>query len=392
MRLLFVKHSLAWPRSSGHDVYTYHAMKQCAALGHEISFAFAVAPRPEAVDGLRLAGCYRFGGGDRARAFGGRATWLQRRFRSFFGVSDGELADIAEAAAVSRADAVVVVGLDALPYFAALPRVTCVWFAADELAWHVLSQLKLDRTLFANLREAVIKAVYERSHRRLIDRAWVVSKAERRAMRWLAGVRTVDVVALGVDGELFAPGDEPIDERTAVFWGRLDFGPNIQALEWFAARVWPLVQSRVPDGKFTIIGFQPTDAVRRIATRPGVTLMPDVPDLRSAARRHALAVFPFVSGGGMKNKLLEAAALGMPIVCTPLATSGLRLPADRPLAITSTPESMADAIVSLWENDTRRKTAGAAARSWVLEHHTWTAMAREAIGTLERSQAGGSGS
>ena len=82
MRLLFVKRALAWPRSSGHDVYAYHAMKECAALGHEVSLAFGVAPAPEAVKGLRLANRYPFGGRDRSETFGGRATWLQRRFRS----------------------------------------------------------------------------------------------------------------------------------------------------------------------------------------------------------------------------------------------------------------------------------------------------------------------
>jgi hypothetical protein len=393
MRLLFVKNALAWPRATGHDVYTYHTMKACVALGHEVSLAVAAEPAPQAVEGLKLHAQYRL---DAPQASSGpprRATWLQRKFQSFFGTAESRLTALAAAVTASKAEAVIVVGLDVLPYFTVLNGVTRVWFAADELMWHHLSQLKLGSgDLIFNLREGLLKGVYERAHSSLIDRAWVVSEADRRAMRWLAGVGKVDVLALGVDGEQFAPGNEPVEERTAVFWGRLDFGPNIQALEWFCAKVWPQVRARVPDARFTVIGFHPTDAVRRMASAPGITLLPDVPDLRSTVRTHSLVVLPFISGGGMKNKLLEAAALGMPIVCTPLATAGLRFGAATPLAVESTPDGIRDRIIDLWTNAERRQALGSAARGWVVEHHTWLSTARQAMATLDgKSSAGRSG-
>ena len=64
--------------------------------------------------------------------------------------------------------------------------------------------------------------------------------------------------------------------------------------------------------------------MKALATAPGITLEANVRDLRPVARRHAVAVLPLVSGAGIKNKLLEAAAMGLPVVCTPLATLGLR--------------------------------------------------------------------
>src|SRR5262249_27140141 len=151
----------------------------------------------------------------------------------------------------------------------------------------------------------VLKGLYERVHRRVVDRVWVVSQSDRRAMRWLAGMRSVDVVTLGVDTDFFAPGPETPVPRTAVFWGRLDFGPNVQALQWFCRRVWPLVRRRVPDARFTIVGFRPTDAVLDVTKIDGVSLAADLADLRPTVRRHEVAVLPFVSGRGVKNKLLE---------------------------------------------------------------------------------------
>jgi len=386
MRLLFVKSTLGWPRSLGHDVHTYHTMKACAALGHEISLAVAVEPKPEALEGLPLSGLYRFGAVNGAAAWPESSTWLQRKFRSYFGVPEAHLTALSHAAEDFRADAAIIAGLSVLPYFAALRGVTTVWWAADELAWHHLSQLKLgDRAFINNVRAAAVWAVYERAHRNLIDRAWVVSTTERRAMKWLAGMKTVDVLALGIDGSFFAPGDEPVQPNTAVFWGRLDFGPNIQALDWFMKSVWPIVRARVPDARFTVMGFNPSAEVRAIAAAPGVTLMPDVPDLRPIARTHAVAVFPFVSGGGTKNKLLEAAALGLPIVCTPTATLGLR-GATLPLTVRSAAGPLADAIVEMWADPPAARRRGEATRTWVVREHSWDSTGRAAIQALEQSK------
>src|SRR5262245_33531530 len=167
-------------------------MKACTALGHEVSLAVAAEPKPEALQGLSLASIYRFDHANGAR-WSGPSTWLQRKFRSFFGVSDGFLTGLSHAAEDSRADAVIISGLDVLPYFAAVSEAITVWYAADELAWHHLSQVKIgDRDFVMNVREAAVKMVYERAHRGLIDRAWVVSTTERRAMKWLAGMKTVD--------------------------------------------------------------------------------------------------------------------------------------------------------------------------------------------------------
>ena len=386
MRLLFVKEHLSWPRSSGHDVHAYHMMRSCAALGHDVSLATSRTPSPDAVAGLPLEKVYAFGAWPTSSA-APALTWLQKKFRDFYGVPEREVLAIGEIARDNRADATIVVGLRVLPYFAALSGRLRVWYAADEWTLHHLSQVRLgDGRMIENLNQAVVKGLYERSHRRLIDRVWVVSQPEQRAMRWFAGMSNVDVLPNGVDSAYFAPGPEVVEARTAVFWGRLDFGPNVQALEWFCKNVWPLIRRETPDAQFTIIGFQPSGHVRQLAASPGISLMPDVADLRSTVRRHAVVVLPFVSGGGIKNKLLEAAALGRPIVCTQAATGGLRGSAKAPLTMARDAEGFARALSELWRDPARQQTIGAALRQWVLEEHSWTEIAREAMATLDSSR------
>jgi glycosyltransferase involved in cell wall biosynthesis len=248
MRLLFVKHQLVWPRSSGHDVHTFHMMKACGDLGHEVALATVVPPEPQAIEGAKLIERVRLSAplDNDVRPLPG--TRLQHRFRGFWGVEDHWAQALAQTTRRLRPDAVIVGGLDALPYLPPLENTVRIWYAADEWVLHHLSMVRPRRGhLMANLRGAAIKGLYERAHRNVLDRVWVVTERDRTAMRRIAGVEHVDVLPNGVDGEFFKPGHEPVAPRTAVFWGRLDFGPNIQALEWFCARVWPRIREAVPD-------------------------------------------------------------------------------------------------------------------------------------------------
>jgi len=387
MKLLFVKPGLAWPRASGHDVHTFYAMQACAALGHEIGLVTKSPPAPDAIAGLPLAFTACLDG----RSSGERVTLtgLQERFRSYWGVDPAALAALRQDVRAYRPDAVVIVGLDALPFLGSVDGPVRIWYAADEWVWHHLSLVQpLVPGTYSHVRAAAIKGVYERAYAPLIDRAWVVSETERRAMRWLAGVAEVDVFPNGVDATHFSPlPDIRPEPRTAVFWGRLDFEPNIQGLEWFCRRVWPSVRAAVPDARLTIIGFRPMAEVQALARLDGVELLADVPDLRADVQRRGVAVLPFVSGGGIKNKLLEAAAMAVPVVCTPRALSGLRSPSRDGLISASDAREWVEALTRLWSSSGERDRAGAAARAWVVEHHSWEAGARAAMAGLASEPA-----
>lgn len=383
MRLLFVKHSLAWPRSSGHDVHTFHMMKALGDLGHEISLATVVPPEPAAIEGAKLQERIRLSAPLPASPGAFPGTRLQHKFRSFWGVDDHWVESLRLATDRIRPDAVVVGGLDALPYFPVLKNTTRVWYAADEWILHHLSQLQANLPSWReNVRGAVIKGLYEWAHRDVVDRVWVVSDGDQRAMRRVMPRTAVDLLPNGVDSTTFAPGRETPAPNSSVFWGRLDFGPNIQALDWFCRKVWPIVRAENPQATFTIIGFEPTDAVKRMATLPGVNLQANLRDLRSAARTHSFAVLPFVSGAGIKNKLLEAAAMGLPIIGTSTALKGLR--GDAPLLVGASAEEFAAAMHQLWTDRIRRDELSKQVRNWVLEHHSWTETARQAAVFLEK--------
>jgi hypothetical protein len=218
----------------------------------------------------------------------------------------------------------------------------------------------------------------------MLDKVWVVSNADRRAMRWAAGARDIDVLPNGVDSDYYHPMNEQTRDRSCVFWGRLDFGPNVQALEWFCWRVWPQMRQCVPDAVFSIFGFQPTLAVERlVSSTEGVELIPNHPDIRAEVCRRQVVVLPFVSGGGIKNKLLEAAAMGMPVVSSERTCAGLHSAAEVPFLLATTPGDWVRAIQGLWVDPDRRRALGQQARRWAVRNHNWKAVAQRAVAGLQ---------
>lgn len=218
-----------------------------------------------------------------------------------------------------------------------------------------------------------------------MDRVWVVSDADRRAMNWVTGVSAVDVVPNGVDTDYYFPRRVATQESTCVFWGRLDYEPNIRALQWFCRHVWPGLKSRVPAALFRIIGFNPSPKVLELSHHEGIEIHPNLADLRDEVSRNQVAVLPFTSGGGIKNKLLEAAGLGMACVCTPRACNGLRAGNIRPFLLADHPQQWIDSILQLWNNGAHRRELGTLAREWVVLHHSWQEAAEDAVNGLRKS-------
>jgi polysaccharide biosynthesis protein PslH len=391
MRVLFVKEKMGWPRSSGHDVHTFFLMQAMAQLGHAVALA-TMEPSPrEAVTNGGFEAEYCFQDQNPPTPDENqhplRLSKSQEKFRNYWGRDADRVRWVAAASEAFQADVVVVSGLNVLPYLGALPDgIQKVWYAADEWVWHHLSQVRLfQKSSWSEIKPAIVKGIYQRAYRKLLDRVWVVSKADARAFRWFAGVQNTDIMPNGVDANHYTPGNEERFPNSCVFWGRLDFGPNIQAIQWFLQKVWPKVREVTPEAKFQIYGFQPGPEIRSLAGKEGVELGIDLPDIRKAVRSHEVVVLPFVSGGGIKNKLLEAAALGMPTLCSKRVITGLN--GHPPMPIANSPNEWVTQLTRLWREREQREKLGREARLWVTEHHTWQAAAKIAVAGLRTSAA-----
>lgn len=219
---------------------------------------------------------------------------------------------------------------------------------------------------------------YEAMVCRLADRVVAVSQADKSALQRLVPGLDVAIIPNGVDIEFyndqpkFGHWDLDIGICSLVFTGKMDFRPNVDAVVWFCQEVLPLVQREVPDVRFYVVGQSPHRCVLRLADDPAVTVTGHVDDVRPYIASACVYVIPLRIGGGTRLKVLEAMAMGKPIVSTSLGCEGFEgLVPGRELLVGDTPAEFAQRVIELLDDAHRRERLGRAARRFVEERYDW---------------------
>jgi len=192
----------------------------------------------------------------------------------------------------------------------------------------------------------------------------------------------------GVDGEYFASSDEPYDPDTIAFVGRMDYYPNQECMFDFCATTLPLLRARRPEIKLLIVGADPPPAVRRLSKYAGVTVTGSVPDVRPYLRRSALMVAPLNIARGTQNKILEAMALGIPVVTSRIAAGGVDASAPEHFLVASAPAEYAAAILRVVEDAGERTRLATSGRARMLSHHGWAQSMQRLDGIIDRCLSG----
>lgn len=175
----------------------------------------------------------------------------------------------------------------------------------------------------------------------------------------------------GVDASYFSPTEAPYDPDTISFIGRMDYYPNQECMARFCAQTWPLLKSMRPALKLLIVGADPSPAMRQLGELPGVSVTGSVPDVRPYIRGSALMVAPLQIARGTQNKILEAMAMGVPVVTSPIAAGGVDADAMAHFLVADSPQAYAQAILRIITNPSERARLSEAGRQRMLSHHAW---------------------
>jgi sugar transferase (PEP-CTERM/EpsH1 system associated) len=192
----------------------------------------------------------------------------------------------------------------------------------------------------------------------------------------------------GVDAGFFAPTDGAYDADTISFIGRMDYYPNQECMARFCKDVWPRLKTRRPTLKLLIVGADPSPQMRALGELPGVTVTGSVPDVRPYIRGSALMVAPLAIARGTQNKILEAMAMGVPVVTSSAAAGGVDADAERHLLVADEPEQIAQAVLRLVEQPAERARLAQAGRERMLSHHDWAKSMLRLDSLIERCVAG----
>lgn len=240
---------------------------------------------------------------------------------------------------------------------------------------------------YARRRPWPLSAFYRREARRLLayeksvaagaEASLFVTREEARLLAARAPESAQRIVAVenGVDSEYFSPAHRlaspfPGDEHALVFTGTMDYWPNVDAVLWFAREVLPRVRRLDPRVRFHVVGMKPQRAVRALQSE-AVNVTGRVDDVRPYLLHARAVVAPLQVARGIQNKVLEAMAMGRPVVVTPAAASALNASAGIEFEVADDAVAFAAKTHALMDPATG-EAMGRLARARVLADYAWT--------------------
>ncbi|MBL8316288.1 MAG: TIGR03087 family PEP-CTERM/XrtA system glycosyltransferase [Rubrivivax sp.] len=222
---------------------------------------------------------------------------------------------------------------------------------------------------------------------RRFDLCTATTRAEWQTLQDYGTGAATDWFPNGVDAGFFCPTDGAYDADSVSFIGRMDYYPNQECMQRFCDQVWPLLRARRPQMKLLIVGADPSPAMQALGQRPGVTVTGSVPDVRPYIRGSAVMVAPLAIARGTQNKILEAMAMGVPVVTSSAAAGGVDAESDLHLLVADTPGDVAAAILRIVEDPAQRARLATAGRERMLSHHAWSRSMRRLDGIIDRCVA-----
>lgn len=397
--MLIISELPLWPLDRGFRVHGVNMAKALRGLGMRVGLSTMTEPEqkmPGELEQMHIAwptadavDTKRFGLG-----WSGRLMGLRCKLAEHQDLGGPQMAGLLTLVERTRPAAVIAVGqhgpmlLRGLAW--AYPNLPRLWYAADEPVSFQLSMLRREglRGLRKRARLAAVFGLMQMCFNRgniahRLTSAIGVSPGDTRRLGMVGGCKAL-TIRNGVDTDYYRPDNCHRIPRSCVFWGDLAFEPNVDAATWFAKNVWQQLVYRWPDASWTIIGRRPCQAVRELADLPGVELIPDVQDLRPQVRASSAVVLPMRAGHGIKNKLLEAAAMGMPILASPRAVHGLQFGEGRPpMMVCRGASDWAESLNSVWHNPAQAGAMGGLARQWVMQYHAWSHAAQQLSSHLQ---------
>lgn len=209
-----------------------------------------------------------------------------------------------------------------------------------------------------------------------------MSEADRRLLLSANRSLRVEVAPNGVDTNHYRPLPDEGDAADMLFIGNMGYQPNVDAAVYFCHEVLPLIRRDVPDAKLWIVGINPGAPVRRLEGN-GVFITGGVPDVIPYYRRSKVCVVPLRAGSGTRLKVLEAMALGRPVVSTTMGCEGLEVVDGEHILIADDTKLLAEQTVKLLRHNELRARIAAKARAFVVASYDWDIIAEKLMNDLD---------
>lgn len=281
------------------------------------------------------------------------------------------------------------------------PTHPLVWDAVDCISLLCKQTMSAGPTLSVR---TVARLEYKRTHRyeanmlNMLRHVVVTSERDRQAMIGLRRMHNGDlfsnedelgigimVLPNGVDLDYFHPMHEPRRRLNLVFSGKMSYHANIATALYLHQQIMPLIWQERPEATLTIVGNKPPKVIQNLASDPRVEVTGYVEDMRRYIGRAEVMLSPMVYSVGIQNKVLEAMALGTPVVVTAQAAEALDAIPDRDLLIAESAQEFASAALRLLDNADFRAALSHNGRAYVEQKHNWQDVCERLIAIYQRA-------
>ena len=383
MRVAFVTPYLPYPPDTGGKTRSYHLLRALAKRAEVDLFTVLHGPEPEAsAREAMLKLCHRvtvyplvksWRTRDRLR----RSLATLPRSVDYFH-TPASLAQAHQDLAGGGYDVLVADEICMTPYaelFPNSPRVV-LRQKVDFQHYREMAQSRpwgadklLDSLEAAKLRR------YERAKMPLYDAFVACTEADATVIRHDVPEMPYLVVPNGADLSAFSTSTQATTtDPVLLYVGAMHYYPNIDAVRYFFETMHDRIREAVPNVQVQIVGHSPPQDIQELSRQPGIQVTGSVSDVRPYYNSAMVFVVPLRLGGGTRLKIIEAMAMGLPVVSTSVGAEGLDLRDGQDILLADEPTAFADATVRLLSDASLRQTLSANARQ-AAQQYDWDKLA-----------------
>lgn len=396
MKILFLTQIVPYPPDAGPKVKTFHVLRALVGQGHSVTLVSFV--RPEEQEHLpflrslcrdvQVVPMQRSRWADLVYGFksmaGNRSFLIERDNLPEMQLLVDRLVR-ENAYDFIHADQLTMVQFALRGAAAAVGRNPRVIFDAHNAVWTIVERMQKNVPWF--LRPAVKMEArhlkrYEGQLMTCVDHVLAVTEIDKAcledALEYSGGVggkaaAPISVIPIAVDTQQLRPVQRKTGSRNIVTLGTLHYLPNADGIRWFINEVFPLIRQRTPDATLTIIGKNPPrDFLEKEKQNPGaIKVTGYVPDLIPYFEQSALMVVPVRAGGGMRVRILEAFASGMPAVTTRVGLEGIEAVRGLDVLVEDEAAGFAQRVCELLENPSQQELLARNGRHLAETRYDW---------------------
>lgn len=208
----------------------------------------------------------------------------------------------------------------------------------------------------------------ELEHLNLFDLIIATTEEDKKTLHeYLGTQKEIKTFSTGTDTDYFLPRKIETGDNILVFYGAMNNLMNVDGVLYLYKEIMPLIWDKKKDVKLMVVGSNPPDVIRALASDPRITVTGYVKDVRDFLVMGRVVVLPLRMEYGHRGRIFEVMAMGIPIVITPKGIKGMKISNGEGLLVEEFPESFARTVLNLLEDQAYAEDVGLRGRKVVLE-------------------------